>query len=68
MGPSGSKKKFKTLLLQIAAESFQTSPEFSSPAKLRWGFLKSPKFLIFNDFFFENFKSQMYSMEKPKPQ
>ncbi len=50
MGPYGS-KNFKTLLLlQIAAESFQTFPEFSSQwssQKLRLGFLKIEILKIF---------------------
>ncbi len=58
MGPYGS-ENFKTLLLlQIAAESFQTLPEFSSQWSSKnyfWDFLNF-YFAIFNYFFFENFK------------
>ncbi len=58
MGPNGS-ENFKTLLLlQIAAKSFETCPEFSSQWSSQnyvWDFWNF-EFAIFNDFFFENFK------------
>ncbi len=55
MGPYES-ENFKTLLLlQIAAESCQTFPEFSFQwSTQNWGFL-SFEFLLFNEFF-ENSK------------
>ena len=52
-------KIFKSLLLlQIAVDSFQTFPEFTSQwsSQKRVGDFWNFKFLIFNDFFFENFK------------
>ncbi len=58
MGPYGS-ENFKTLpLLQSAAESFQTFPEFSSQwsaQNLEWDFWNF-EFAIFNDFFFRKFQ------------
>ncbi len=57
MGPYGS-ENFKTLLLlQIAAESFQTFPEFSSQWSSQnyiWDFWNLS--LLFLMIFFENFK------------
>ncbi len=57
MGPYGS-KNFKTLLLlQIAAQSFETCPEFSSQWSLQnyfWDFWNF-EFQIFNEYFL-NFK------------
>ncbi len=50
-------KNVKTLLIQIAAESFQTFPKFSSQWSSQnyvWDFWNF-EFLIFNDFFL-NFK------------
>ena len=57
MGPYGS-ETFKTLLLQSTAKSFQTSPEFSSQwsAQNYVGDVLNFEFLIFDDFFFKNFK------------
>ena len=53
MGPYGS-ETFKTLLLQIAAKSFQTFPEFASQwssQNYAWDFLNF-EFLIFLTIFF----------------
>ncbi len=53
MGPYGSENLKTLLLLQIAAKSFQTFPEFSpqwSSQNYVWDFWNF-EFLIFNDFF-----------------
>ena len=52
-------KNFKTLLLlQIAAESFQTFPEFSSQwsSQTKFGIFEILIFWFLTIFFFENFK------------
>ncbi len=56
MGPNGS-ENFKTPpLLQIAAKSFETCPEFSSLCSQKYvGHFWNFEFPIFSDFF-ENFK------------
>ena len=58
MGPNGSENFKMLLVLQIAAKSFETCPEFSSQWSSQnyvrdfWNF----EFPIFNDFFFKIFK------------
>ncbi len=63
MGPSGS-KKFKMLLLQLTAKSFQNFSWFSSQWSSQnyagdfWNF----EFLIFNDFCFRKFQIHYCSL------
>ncbi len=68
MGPYGS-ENFKTLLLlQLVAESFQTSPEFSSQwfsQNYIWDFWNF-EFAILMIFFSKISNSPLYPMEKPK--
>ncbi len=67
IGPYGS-ENLKTLLLQIAAESFQTFPEFSSQWSSQNYFgifeILSLRFLMI--FFSKISSSPLYPMEKPK--
>ena len=68
MGHSGSENVKTLLLLQIAAKSFQTCPQFSS----QWSsqnyvvYFWNLDFPIFNDFFPKISNSLLYPMEKSK--